>query len=790
MKEEWRYISKHKFLILVIIMVALIPAIYSNVFLGSVWRPYQSIENLPVAVVNKDEGARIEDKIINVGNDLVKELNEKKSLKFDFINDEDKAIEELNKGKYYMVLKIDENFSKNASKILNKAPLKMELEYTINPGLNFISTKITDSAMKDIQKELIRTIQGTYIKLLFDNIDKLRDGFTNVAEGTKQINEGAEKLNAGQNELNKGINSFVDGSRQLNTGVNNLNSGIKEYTDGVNKLSNGLNQLSSNSSKITSGFEQFSNKVGEGQKSISNGFNELISNLEKIGSSLPKNEDIEKLNKALQDIKKGAEDLNVGSKEYLSYMKLLNSGIEKLNDAHNQTNESISNAQKQMMEFLDYVVSLFPEDQQEDVMAKLIDRLTKTDLMILSNKFNELKEGSEKLLNLSNSVLGNEENVTGTYKLVNGIQRLKDGIDAYSEQQSRLNNAMAMLASGFNNDNSLISGIKKLESGVNSYTAGVTSGISELSSGIGSYISGVNDASNGASELNGNSYNLLNGSNRLASSIGILNYNSNKLLNGSNDLLVGSRTLSNATDKMYNEIKKSVDQAVDYSFDEDNAKVFGDPLSINRHETSVVVNNGHALAPYMMTISLFIGAMGICMVFPFNRKRYSNSNILVWWLNKLSVLIVEAFLQSIILVLSLKLFLKLQPLYLTDLFIITFFSSFAFLSIVSFFVVNFGSIGKFLSVIVLVLQLATSEGTYPLDLSNPAFKVISKILPATYSIRGMKEAISINGSIGRYILVLILFILVFNAFTLMVLWIGRRKNWQIYKLNDENKIMY
>ena len=54
-KQEWKSLWRNKILMIVLVFIIAIPAIYTTLFLGSMWDPYGKLDELPVAVVNLDE---------------------------------------------------------------------------------------------------------------------------------------------------------------------------------------------------------------------------------------------------------------------------------------------------------------------------------------------------------------------------------------------------------------------------------------------------------------------------------------------------------------------------------------------------------------------------------------------------------------------------------------------------------------------------------------------------------------------------------------------------------------
>ena len=114
--EEFNNIRKHKILTATIIAIMIIPFLYSLFFLKSVWDPYGNTKYLPVAVVNNDKPVKYQGKTFKVGEDLEKELRENKDLGWHFVNAKE-AKYGLSHKKYYMVITIPKNFSKNATTV-------------------------------------------------------------------------------------------------------------------------------------------------------------------------------------------------------------------------------------------------------------------------------------------------------------------------------------------------------------------------------------------------------------------------------------------------------------------------------------------------------------------------------------------------------------------------------------------------------------------------------------------------------------------------------------------------
>lgn len=161
-KNQWRELITNKKLLISVIGVLFIPLIYSSIFLAAYWDPYGNVDQLPVAVVNSDKGTTYEGKDLHIGDDLVKEL--KKNDKFDWhFTTKEKALRGLQNEEYYMVVEIPENFSKDASTVMDKHPKKLNLIYHTNAGRNYVGAQISDKAIEQLQHSVGSEITQQYM---------------------------------------------------------------------------------------------------------------------------------------------------------------------------------------------------------------------------------------------------------------------------------------------------------------------------------------------------------------------------------------------------------------------------------------------------------------------------------------------------------------------------------------------------------------------------------------------------------------------------------------------------
>lgn len=171
LKQEWRRLFKNKILLIVTVAVIAIPTIYTTLFLGSMWDPYGNIDKLPVAVINHDVPVTYEDQKLDIGGTLMEELKHNDSLDFQFPS-ETEAQRGLEDGTYYMVITIPEEFSAHASSLTDAHPEKMTLAYETNPGTNYIASKMSETAMKELESSVREEVTKRIQKFCSANLRK------------------------------------------------------------------------------------------------------------------------------------------------------------------------------------------------------------------------------------------------------------------------------------------------------------------------------------------------------------------------------------------------------------------------------------------------------------------------------------------------------------------------------------------------------------------------------------------------------------------------------------------
>ncbi|WP_242327331.1 YhgE/Pip domain-containing protein [Lactococcus lactis] len=745
LKKEWQAILKHKFFIIVIIALALVPAIYNYIFLGSMWDPYGKLNDLPVAVVNLDKTSELNGKKFKLGDDVIAEMKKSKDLDYHFVS-EYKASKGIKKGDYYMVITFPENFSENATTLMNKKPKTVQLDYQTTRGHNYISSKMSESAMNQLKSEVSKNITETYTKEIFAKLGDMKSGMKEASDGSNKLADGTSSALNGSKELSSNLNTLSSSSLTFTDGANNLNSGLNKYVSGVNQAADGGQQLSSGADQFVSGTQQLAagtQTLADKSKELSAGLTELT---QKTALSAEQQAQISQLQNGLTDlnnaIQNGAKD--TGSAD--SVKNDLASVKKSLEDTQTILSDIVPNQIKAMAQTKAY--NSLKTDQQNELNAAILNSAQST----LSPIQTSMTSVADSLTDVGNQLMGIQNQ---TKELAQNSNVALPGANAIISQLSTgLSDVNSALA------NQVTPGFAQYADGVNQANAGAQ----QLASKSKDLQSGTMQLVSGLSQLQANGSTLTSGSNQLAGGAQQISSGSQQLANGGSSLTSGLGTLNTGANNLSTALTKADDTLSATNNSNENAKKVAAPLKLKHTDHDNVPENGAGMTPYMINVALFIGALATNVVIGigFSGEKWKSGR--EFMLAKIGTNGLVALLQGIIVWGAVAL-LGLRPNHLWEMLLSVLLISFAYMAINTFFLTALGKIGEFLMIVVLVLQLATSAGTYPLQLAPKIYQVISPWLPMTYGLKMLRETIGLNGAILPEA---ILFVVIIALFTFML----------------------
>ncbi len=773
-KQEWKNILKNHWIQIVLVALILIPSIYTVVFLGSMWDPYGNSGDLPVAVVNKDKAVEYNDKKLDVGDQLVKKLKDNDSLDFHFVNSKE-ANKGLKNGDYYMVITIPSNFSKNATTLLDKNPKKMVLNYTTNPGTNYVASKMDDSAIAKIKAEVSASVTKTYAETIFTSIGTMSDGFAEASDGTQQLSDGMTQLEDGNKTISDNLKVLASSSLTFKDGTNTLTKGLKDYTNGVVTVNNGIYQLKTGVGDYTAGVSQAlaganqlvenNTALNEGVKALGEGAEKLVAGNQQVVDGVKKlQENLETSKKTMAASQDSLTQLSKGKKSLDSYatlIKTLNSNAASLNNQgltayadqltkiantlllNGMTREQIDQCTiPGVFSLANYLPASAYPNGIDSYMDSVATYTTGADTAI-----NTLSSSTKSSLNDLDAALNGGTLTDGTKVptgLVSGTQTVQAGLN---EVNAKVNGGKYVTVDNDGNIKQVTVDSKDaLVAGVQAYTAGVDSlqkGLTQIADNNTALTSGVDQLATGTSTLVSNNATLMNGANQLSDGAGQISDGASKLAAGSDTLGDGIKSAADGVTTLNDALKSGAEESKIDSTDKTTDMV-ATPVETSHKEISKVENNGHAMAPYMMSVGLYVACLAFALMYPIRHGIKKAENAWKYWASKATVMYTVSTLAAIVMVTALRLINGFEPVNLGLTYLLAILVSAAFMSLVMLLSLTTGFIGDFLLLVFMIVNLGGSAGTYPLDTGPAIYKAIHKFVPYTYSVDGFRKTISMT----------------------------------------------
>ncbi|RSI82483.1 Chromosome partition protein Smc [Streptococcus mitis] len=608
--------------------------------------------------------------------------------------------------------------------------------------------------------------------------------------GLGQLSSKSPELVRGINQLYTGVESYTGGVSQLNAGLNQFSSGVSAYTNGVGSLATGANQLSNQSATLRMGVEQ-----------LSEGIQQLSS---KLDASSGKKDQINQLSSGLNQLNQAIQNIDVGDTKQLDSV---------LSSIVSLSNQMLASAQSDKAATLANIQSTaayqsLTSEQQAEISASVSQNSTDSiqsaqsiialvqglqgsleNLQNQSSNLSTLKNQANQVLPIaSTSLTGLSSGLTEiqgavTSKLVPASQSIASGVNAYTAGVDKVSQGASQLSE---KNSTLTGSLDQLVSGSNTLTqksSSLTAGVGQLVEKTPELVSGIEKLSTGSNQLNQKSQELMAGVDKLQSGSGQLADKSSQLLSGASQLENGANKLADGSGKLaeggtkltsgLEDLQAGVaslgqglgnasDQLKSASTESKNAEILSNPLNLSKIDNDQVPVNGIAMAPYMISVALFVAALSTNMIFAKLPSGRHPETRWAWFKSRFEINGVIAVLAAVLVYGGVHLIGLTANHEMRTLFLIII-ASLTFMSMVTALTTWNSRIGAFFSLILLLLQLASSAGTYPLALTNNFFRAINPWLPMSYSVSGLRQTISMTGNIHQQVIFLIIILVFFTA---------------------------
>lgn len=666
--------------LIVAVGLVIVPTLYAWFNIAGSWDPYGNTGNLKVAVANSDDGY-MSDLIpvrVNIGDTVVSALRENDQLDWRFVSESD-AVEGVRSGEYYAAVVIPENFSSRMMTVFSSDAEHAEIVYYENQKANAIAPRVTDKAASTVRQQ----IDETFAKTISDVGLATTSSLLEFMDGD-QIAAYAGNLSgtlAGAITTLRDASGSVDefaGLLQSSTGLLDSTSDLLASAGTANKDAEAL--------------------VSDAKTGLSGMHDALDAAVAAINQSLKDSAgDYDAAAKAIDEAF-GAADAHVSLT------------VSQLRDA----SADVAKRASDMRDVQDNILAVERDVEGSDLPEKLKAELVQK-IDIVANTVGNVANQQELLAkHLSDAATSLE---TGAADARAKAQAVKDGI-------AEAKGSIGGVKDSYN------ATLKQQISDLSDAVADVARRSSDMADDLGAT---VTDLSHAASAL----------SDDLAGAHAVLTDASADLVSAADDL---------------QRLKEGLDTAVT-SGDLDRvreligsdpaalADALAAPVTLDRQAVYHIKNYGSAMAPFYTTLSIWVAGIVLAAMLKANVdeadvKALGNPRLHELYLGRYAFFALLAFAQATLVCAGDLLFFGIQCEHPFQFMLVGWLAGFVFSNMIYTLTVSFGDIGKAIAVVLLVMQVAGSGGTFPIEMTADFFQAVYPFLPFTHAINAMHAAMA------------------------------------------------
>jgi len=684
---------KNFFALVIVLGVCFLPALYAWFNIYSNWNPYGNTGALKIAAVSMDKGYTDEDgEYHNQGDTIMENLKENTSVNWQFVDSSEDAVNGVYSGKYYAAVVVDENFTYNMFNVLTEKVDRPTLHFYENQKKNPVATKISDTVVQTLQNNINVAFTEVVVSELFSNAEDVSNDIQeegSVDKALEKLQSLSEDLTTYQNALTE----IIDNDAKLQESLEAAKVDAGNLKDQAYKSAKAVKDSASDAVKANTTINSYSEDVNKALDII----NSKSADLTKILDELSSSNDAAVINSKLQEA-----SVLICEIEKDIYALPNTIGEERLDFAKEHTLNRLNRTMSLILNF----ERIFKTDNQE--LKALISNLQKS--------VNEI-DFSEENVSAKISEINSLEEAIKSMGL-NGVT-----VDVNDDLRSALKEAKQEGAN--------------LESTLNSEV------IPKISTGLSS-LSGMLDNTNALLNNVGETFGNLE---IMFDAIGSTIDNANTSLEKTNEAIVYVNgrliELINDVEKAGESEKLKVLINALSGDPEMYGKFFSTPVEVVTEEVYPIENYGSAVAPFYSTLAFWVGALiltALIKVKP-DKEKYSNASLRQLFFGRYVLFWILGQIQAIIIVIGDIYLLKIQCLHPGLFLLAGSIIATTFTLLIYSLVVTWGDAGKALAVVLVVIQIAGSSGTYPIELLPDFFKKMYIFFPFPYAINAIRECL-------------------------------------------------
>ena len=636
-----------------------IPLLYGALYLWAFWDPTGHLDQLPVALVDADQGSTLDGVALHAGADVSTRLLASGDLDWHLTDAKD-AADGVANGTYYFAVTVPAEFSADIVSAGGADPTSAQLLVTYNDANSFLASTLGRSAMTQVRDAVAATVGEQGVDKVLVGLGSARDGFAQASDGALtlraaggQLADGAQQVADGATSAATGAAALADGSKQLVSGSSALTAGAQKLADGAGALATGAGATATGAAQVSTGAGRLADgasgaatssaSLAAGAAQVATGVHSATGQVDQLAASLP----------ALQ----------TGLTSIGAYL-----------GAHAAAGDTTA---AQLLTGLQAASASLPSTATVSAMSSQLAQLD-----------------------------------TGASKVAAGASQLSSGLGTLSAGANDLRSGSTQLATG---TRSVADGAGTLATGAQSLVTGTSQlaqGTTKLATGASALATGTSTLADGASQVAGGTVQLEGGAQTLA-----------------DGLATGAAAIPDDSTALRTQ----------------RATTLSSPVALTSTSVAAAQGFGEGFAPFFIPLALFVGSLitwlllrpipSRALATPASGRRATLAGFLPAMV--IGIGQVAVMLAVIHFGVGLQMATTGGTIAFTLLIVATFLALQQMLT-----AVMGPAAGKVAILALLMLQLASSGGTYPVETTPAFFQAIHPLLPMSYAVTGLREVIT------------------------------------------------
>ncbi len=762
-KTDVKNICSHFFPLVIAIGLCALPALYAWFNIYANWDPYANTGNIQIAVASEDRGYQVSaTETVNMGDEIEEGLKEATSIGWVFLDTEKEAVDGVNSGKYYAAIVIEPDFSESMYTALSDNFKNPKITYYENEKKNAVGTKITDTAVDTLRKNINQQFIDVLTNRVFEKTNSVSKDMESDS-AFERFENNLKEINRNLQEYQVMVDAFVNSNYSLERAV----SAASGSMDGTRKKLETENaymaKASQDMTSTNASLALFSQNVQNTMTAIETSINNMSADIDNSGIA----QDAATLDAQVGQLR---TDTDAAITHMNDLLKSLNEAAgAKAKDATGGNRAELEKLSKKYQEKLDQNQSQINHKQEQiDAVQKQIDDLDPTSPSYDTDKaaleaqkkaliegpttdpldpcMNDLEKERADILT-KKSAVDAALYATDPSTINNAVTTANDMLDILTSMQTTLvktiTPTMASTATAEASSvakNALATCIQSVENIRGLYTTSLVPQMNTLMNSMQQVMDNVNDMLSTLDQALGDMDKVFEGV------LDTVDGTNESLLQTAEVIKEVSDRLTTITDRLDAVAEDERAQELVNMMSGDPSvygSFFSEPVVVNTNEIYPVSNYGSAVTPFYTALAIWVGTIFLTALFKVHAdpKGLDHPTPAQLFLGRYLIFFVLSQIQTLIIVLGDLFLFKVQCLHPGMFWFASSVTGFVFSMLIYSLAISFGDVGKALVVVMVVIQIAGSSGTFPIELLPDFYRRVYIFFPFPYAINAMRECI-------------------------------------------------